>query len=360
MGANLMSRERRHAGDQAARSRRVSAQLARARGGRACCAGLPPRRVPQVASEPSARPALELAAASDEQLERGVASSDDQRPPGTRRADGAGDGRCSPAERDRAPDRRDQGRAGRAASRPRTSTSAIPTTSARRLPGLWMLASLWFRADVRGLENIPEEGAGAARGQPLGREHDAGHRASSRSPSAPTSAWSGASTSSPTTSCWRCPASASCASTARWPPRRRTPTRRSARAPRCSSTPAATTRCTGPTWESAPCRLRRPQGLHPPRARARRADRARGVDRRPGDGALPQPRRGLAQAPAARPLFRLKVLPISLALPWGLNVGDMLGHLPLPAKITIQVLQPIDLREEFGERSRHRRDVRRT
>ena len=27
-------------------------------------------------------------------------------------------------------------------------------------------------------------------------------------------------------------------------------------------------------------------------------------------------------------MFRLKVLPISLALPWGLNVGDMLGHLP--------------------------------
>jgi 1-acyl-sn-glycerol-3-phosphate acyltransferase len=46
--------------------------------------------------------------------------------------------------------------------------------------------------------------------------------------------------------------------------------------------------------------------------------------------------------------FRLKVLPIQLALPWGLNVGDMLGHLPLPAKITIQVLDPIALREEFG------------
>lgn len=48
-------------------------------------------------------------------------------------------------------------------------------------------------------------------------------------------------------------------------------------------------------------------------------------------------------------LFRLKVLPISLALPWGLNIGDLLGHLPLPAKITIQALDPIDLRAEFGE-----------
>jgi 1-acyl-sn-glycerol-3-phosphate acyltransferase len=42
-------------------------------------------------------------------------------------------------------------------------------------------------------------------------------------------------------------------------------------------------------------------------------------------------------------MFRLKVLPLSLSLPWGLNVGDMLGHWPLPAKLTIQVLPPIDL-----------------
>jgi 1-acyl-sn-glycerol-3-phosphate acyltransferase len=48
-------------------------------------------------------------------------------------------------------------------------------------------------------------------------------------------------------------------------------------------------------------------------------------------------------------LLRLKVLPISLALPWGVNVGDLLGHVPLPAKITIQVLEPIDLHREFGE-----------
>jgi 1-acyl-sn-glycerol-3-phosphate acyltransferase len=47
-------------------------------------------------------------------------------------------------------------------------------------------------------------------------------------------------------------------------------------------------------------------------------------------------------------LLRLKVLPISLAIPWGLNVGDMLGHFPLPSKITIQALDPIDVREEYG------------
>jgi 1-acyl-sn-glycerol-3-phosphate acyltransferase len=47
-------------------------------------------------------------------------------------------------------------------------------------------------------------------------------------------------------------------------------------------------------------------------------------------------------------MFRLKVLPISIAPPWGLNIGDMAGHIPLPAKITIEVLPPIDLHEEFG------------
>jgi 1-acyl-sn-glycerol-3-phosphate acyltransferase len=47
--------------------------------------------------------------------------------------------------------------------------------------------------------------------------------------------------------------------------------------------------------------------------------------------------------------FRLKVLPISIAPPWGLNVGDMLGHFPLPAKLRIRALAPIDVRERFGE-----------
>jgi len=48
-------------------------------------------------------------------------------------------------------------------------------------------------------------------------------------------------------------------------------------------------------------------------------------------------------------LARLKVLPISLALPWGLNVGDFGGHLPLPAKIRMEVLDPIDVVDRFGE-----------
>jgi 1-acyl-sn-glycerol-3-phosphate acyltransferase len=47
-------------------------------------------------------------------------------------------------------------------------------------------------------------------------------------------------------------------------------------------------------------------------------------------------------------LFRLKVLPISIAPPWGLNIGDFFGHIPLPAKLTVDVLEPINLRKQFG------------
>ncbi|HSP36902.1 MAG TPA: lysophospholipid acyltransferase family protein [Frankiaceae bacterium] len=47
-------------------------------------------------------------------------------------------------------------------------------------------------------------------------------------------------------------------------------------------------------------------------------------------------------------LTRIKVLPISIGPPFGVNILDLPGRLPLPAKITIQVLPPIDLAEQFG------------
>jgi 1-acyl-sn-glycerol-3-phosphate acyltransferase len=46
---------------------------------------------------------------------------------------------------------------------------------------------------------------------------------------------------------------------------------------------------------------------------------------------------------------RLKVLPILVAPPWGLTVGDFLPRIPLPAKMTSEVLPAIHLREEFGD-----------
>jgi 1-acyl-sn-glycerol-3-phosphate acyltransferase len=46
--------------------------------------------------------------------------------------------------------------------------------------------------------------------------------------------------------------------------------------------------------------------------------------------------------------FRLKALPMVIGPPWGLSPGDFLLHLPLPAKITVQVGEPIDFHEQFG------------
>lgn len=46
---------------------------------------------------------------------------------------------------------------------------------------------------------------------------------------------------------------------------------------------------------------------------------------------------------------RLKVLPILIAPPWGLTVGDFLPRIPLPAKMTSDVLPAIHLREQFGD-----------
>lgn len=47
-------------------------------------------------------------------------------------------------------------------------------------------------------------------------------------------------------------------------------------------------------------------------------------------------------------LLRIDVAPVQIAPPWGVTVLDLPGRLPLPAKISIEVLPPIDLREELG------------
>jgi 1-acyl-sn-glycerol-3-phosphate acyltransferase len=47
--------------------------------------------------------------------------------------------------------------------------------------------------------------------------------------------------------------------------------------------------------------------------------------------------------------LRLKALSVSLALPWGLNIGDFGLHVPLPSKIVVEALEPIDLHERYGD-----------
>jgi 1-acyl-sn-glycerol-3-phosphate acyltransferase len=47
-------------------------------------------------------------------------------------------------------------------------------------------------------------------------------------------------------------------------------------------------------------------------------------------------------------LTRIKVLPLQIAPPFGVTLLDLPIRMPLPAKITVEVQEPIDLRERFG------------
>jgi 1-acyl-sn-glycerol-3-phosphate acyltransferase len=60
--------------------------------------------------------------------------------------------------------------------------------------------------------------------------------------------------------------------------------------------------------------------------------------------------RGLAKALRLDRIARLKVLPPVLGPPFGVTVLDFPGRIPLPAKIRVRVMPPIDLRKELGTR----------
>jgi 1-acyl-sn-glycerol-3-phosphate acyltransferase len=55
-----------------------------------------------------------------------------------------------------------------------------------------------------------------------------------------------------------------------------------------------------------------------------------------------------ATATRWRDLTRIKVLPVTVAPPFGISVMDLPLRIPLPAKITIEVLPPLDIEESFG------------
>jgi 1-acyl-sn-glycerol-3-phosphate acyltransferase len=210
------------------------------------------------------------------------------------------------------------------------------------LPGLWMLASLYFRAEVRGLQNIPEEGPVLLVGNHSGgnltpdthvftlafstyfgverRFHQLAHNLVLSMPGLGMLRKYGTVAATPEN------------------------------AERALDGGAALLVYPGgdyevhrPTWESARVDFGGRRGFI-------RLARSKGVPLVPvvaiggQETALFLSRgEGIARLLGLDRMFRLKVLPVSLALPWGLNVGDMLGHIPLPAKITIQVLEPIDV-----------------
>jgi 1-acyl-sn-glycerol-3-phosphate acyltransferase len=60
--------------------------------------------------------------------------------------------------------------------------------------------------------------------------------------------------------------------------------------------------------------------------------------------------RRLAQALKLDERLRLKVLPAAIGPPFGVTVLDLPLRVPLPAKISIRVLKPIDLHDRLGSR----------
>ncbi len=59
--------------------------------------------------------------------------------------------------------------------------------------------------------------------------------------------------------------------------------------------------------------------------------------------------RALARWLGADRRLRLKAFPLSLSVPWGLWLGPLPGYLPLPTKIEIEVLEPVDPTGDIDE-----------
>ena len=210
------------------------------------------------------------------------------------------------------------------------------------LPGLWMLASLYFRADVRGLHHIPEEGPVLLVGNHSGgnltpdthvftlafttyfgverRFHQLAHNLVLSMPGLGLLRKYGTVAATPANAEYALRAGAA-----------------------LLVYPGGDYEVHRPSWESAKVDFGGRRGF------IRLAQR-HGVPLVPvvsigGQETALFVSRGewLARLLAVDRMFRLKVLPISIGLPWVVNIGDMLGHVPLPAKITVQVLPPIDV-----------------
>jgi 1-acyl-sn-glycerol-3-phosphate acyltransferase len=210
------------------------------------------------------------------------------------------------------------------------------------LPGLWMLASLYFRADVRGLQNIPEEGPVLLVGNHSGgnltpdthvftlafstyfgverRFHQLAHNLVLSMPGLGSLRKYGTVAATPENASRALDVGAA-----------------------LLVYPGGDYEVHRPSWESARVDFAGRKGFIR-LAKEKKVPIVPVVAIGGQETALFLSRgERLARLFGLDRMFRLKVLPISLALPWGLNVGDMLGHIPLPAKLTIQVLEPLDV-----------------
>lgn len=215
------------------------------------------------------------------------------------------------------------------------------------LPGLWLLVSAWYRPDIRGLENIPRDGAVLVVGNHTGgtsspevfisqlaistyfgveRQHfQLAHRMVLNSPFG-------------------------------WMLRRfGTIEADHGNAEEALDAGAIVTVFPGgdyevfrPSWESARIDMGGRKGFL-------RLALAKGVPVVPmvtlggQETALFLSRgEGLAKLLRLDKTIRLKTLPVMLSLPFGLQIGPQ-PHLPLPVKMVTRFLEPIDLAARFGE-----------
>jgi len=58
--------------------------------------------------------------------------------------------------------------------------------------------------------------------------------------------------------------------------------------------------------------------------------------------------RGISKRLGLEKITRVKVFPVQVAPPFGVTLLDLPLRLPLPSKITVDVLPPIDLKQRYG------------
>lgn len=214
------------------------------------------------------------------------------------------------------------------------------------LPGLWLLVSAWYRPDIRGLENIPRDGAVLVVGN---------HSGGTSSPEVFISQLAISTYFGVERAHFQLAHRMVLNSPLGWMLRRfGTIEADHGNAEAALDSGAVVTVFPGgdyevfrPSWESAKVDMGGRKGFL-------RLALAKGVPVVPmvtlggQETALFLSRgEGLARLLRLDRTIRLKTLPVMLSLPFGLQVGPQ-PHLPLPVKISMRFLEPIDLVERFG------------
>ena len=215
------------------------------------------------------------------------------------------------------------------------------------LPGLWLLVSAWYRPDIRGLENVPREGPVLVVGN---------HTGGTSSPEVFISQLAISTYFGVERAHFQLAHMMVLNSPLGWMLRRfGTVEADHGNAEQALDAGAIVTVFPGgdyevfrPSWESAKVDMGGRKGFL-------RLALAKGVPVVPmvslggQETALFLSRgEGLARLLRLDRTIRLKTLPVMLSLPFGLQIGPQ-PHLPLPVKVQMRFLPPIDLVERFGE-----------